>query len=1230
MQPMTRIISVNEKFQKSVNLRLDYNQQEKLDGYIPTRASVAVLGKLVEQFTNNKVDRSSILIGPYGKGKSHLLLVLLAMLVKENREKGKETEALQRLIAKVDKVDKSVAVFARSMVEQEKYYLPVIVNAGQSDLNRSLVLALREGLERAGLDDIAPDTYFEVARNTIENWEKNYSDTYQLFLKKIYEKNKKYDSKEKFIMALNGAESQEDALAVFKKIYPELTAGSIFEPMIQTDAVTLYKAINEALCKKMGYAGIVIVFDEFSKFVEGFPKDKFSGAMAVLQELCEAANASKEKGLHVILVAHKAMKEYQSILPKSVIDAYTGVEGRLHEVFFTSSLKNSYELIGNVIRKEQVSKVDELFARIDVKERTGLAYQLPYFSHLFEKDEFEDIVAKACYPLAPVTAYLLLKISEIAVQNERTVFTFLTNEELYSLPYFLKKASFGELLGAEQIYDYFSNVLKQEVANIAIHNEWLKADYALTVCKDKAEQCLIKTMALLNMVGKQDEMHANRDTILLGSGLEENVYDIAMQGLLHKQVVLYRTKTNTYAFKNNVGIDVGKEIQDLVERKFRGISITEEVTKLSELAFELPKRYNQKYAMTRYFAYKYMTIKQFMSLTETNYMFEEKDTTGNATGEKFSDGKMIALLKTEEDIESVDEICKKVMELADDRILVLVPEEAFVHKSTLQKILAIGALRSNEKFVKENKASIQELDLYEEDLRFELNVYLEQQFYPFYNQCSVIYGGKIFDKKEFGEKKYSAKFNQFLSDIAEDYYENTPKINNELINKRKLSSPIKKARLKIIENILENQEYNIYREGTSPEATIFRAVLVNTGVIPFEGMGKENIDPKVTQVLKKIDEFLFKARKKKEFIEKTDKKSKGKKFSELYKGLKGKGFGLRDGVLPLYLAYRIQEQSDCAVIYLNNKEIALTAETIENINERPNEYSIFIDSDAASKKDCIQRLAKMFAVQTKKKDANLLLDIYDGMYEWYCSLPQVSRVYSVKDCDKNVQNGIKTFRKQMLLHDRNAHELIIEILPHKFGLEDYNVLPDVLLKMKTEMEQYAADLKSRVVAFTRKELEFSESDDLLASLKEWAADASLHVQMKVLSAQTTRLLREIDKLENHREQDIVNALSRCLLEQFIEDWKEDSFDQYKEALYKVITELEHSAMKESVREGKRLIFTNQDGVEIKKILTDTELDSSCEFLENEIEEALEDFGSVLETEQKVVVMLKMIEKLLQG
>ena len=79
-------ITVEEAFQKSVNIRYDYGNDAKVRDYIASQDSLDLLRKLVWSTANHATNRANILIGAYGRGKSHLILVLLTLLCARNRE----------------------------------------------------------------------------------------------------------------------------------------------------------------------------------------------------------------------------------------------------------------------------------------------------------------------------------------------------------------------------------------------------------------------------------------------------------------------------------------------------------------------------------------------------------------------------------------------------------------------------------------------------------------------------------------------------------------------------------------------------------------------------------------------------------------------------------------------------------------------------------------------------------------------------------------------------------------------------------------------------------------------------------------------------------------------------------------------------------------------------------------------------------------------------------------
>lgn len=450
---MKNFVNVDTRFQKSINLTLDTGDMALVNRYIPTRSSVSILKQYLTNIVRGQGEHATILIGPYGKGKSHLLLVLLALLCKSKDE----TAEIQK---KIIEADNSTKLLFMELAEVGRPFLPVIVSSFQGDLNESFIFALQEALKKTGIRDLPlPSEYSEAVR-TMESWKESYPDTYQRFEKMLEERG---CTASLFKERLK--KQKEAALLEFKEFYPVLTSGSVFNPMVQKEALRVYEEVNRVLCAKYGYAGIYIIFDEFSKYIEGHEAKNFAKDMKILQDMCELADSRKEEQMYLTFVAHKSIHEYVKSIDSEMIQAFRGVEGRLKEIRFVVSSQNNYELIEHALHKK------EGFYTSEIQKRAEASYQLACFSHLFEKEDFNQIVAKGCYPLTPVCAYALLNISEKIGQNERTVFTFLAGNEPGSLNRIMEGRNRENLIGVEYVYDYFKNLFRETVDETYIHNE---------------------------------------------------------------------------------------------------------------------------------------------------------------------------------------------------------------------------------------------------------------------------------------------------------------------------------------------------------------------------------------------------------------------------------------------------------------------------------------------------------------------------------------------------------------------------------------------------------------------------------------------------------------------------------------------------------------------------------------------------------------------------------------
>ena len=108
---LSDLIKIDNRFEKAINLGLDLNSQEKIDHYIPTRSAMNILGDYIDSVRVFSGNRARVLIGPYGKGKSHLLLILLAILSQE------QNVNLSDLFHRMEIVNPEVAKAARTVMD---------------------------------------------------------------------------------------------------------------------------------------------------------------------------------------------------------------------------------------------------------------------------------------------------------------------------------------------------------------------------------------------------------------------------------------------------------------------------------------------------------------------------------------------------------------------------------------------------------------------------------------------------------------------------------------------------------------------------------------------------------------------------------------------------------------------------------------------------------------------------------------------------------------------------------------------------------------------------------------------------------------------------------------------------------------------------------------------------------------------------------------------------------
>lgn len=1180
-------IKGNEGFQYSINIQYDLMNLNKIKGYIPTRKSIEILNEYLLNLIVDGREKSTVLIGPYGKGKSHLILVLLALMCGNSN-----TDELNELVDKIKLIDDTCAEIALDVLNNKKY-LPVVINFNSGDLNQAFLIALNQALKDRKIQDMLPDTYFDSALNVLEEWEK-YSNTITLVEDLIREKLNIDLNKFKRKLKLFDANSYQ----IFKQIFKQVTSGIEFNPLINTDVVKLYEETNYVLREKYGFDGMIIVFDEFSKFIESNTDTNSAMNLKILQDFAELSSRSKSPQIHLVCVTHKTINEYISKIPQEKIDAWRAIEGRFKEVLFNTSSQQNYELISNAIIKDS-KKVKSVLVDKNINEDKSIWKAKELFSYTDE--EFNKYIIEGCFPLSPYSTYILPIISEKVAQNERTLFTYLSKDESNSLIDLISSKSEFDLITIDKIYDYFEPLFRKEKFNEYIYNAWLKTNTALKIVYSDQEKKILKALCIIHIVNDFKTLPPTEEVLSDVLDIEKDTISESINNLRNINILVLRKSNETLDFIPISSVDINSKIANLVETKFRVNELSDIYNELVKLKYILPKRYNDEYKITRFFRRTFMTIDQILAYTNAEKLLDNYET----------DGLIIDLIC--KDHEDSKKACEWISLINDNRIILVIPKKITEIENDIAEYNAIKLLKADKEFLKEDIAIESQLDILFDDIVEKITNYIEKTYDISCNN-SIIHINNI----SYSEIK-SYKVSMLLSDICKENFVNTPIINNELINKNKISAPIKKARNLIVDMLLKNLYLNFDYSKNSVECTLFRSTLVNKGLLRI----KNEYSDDIKFVLKKINMFI------------VDASEKEISFEKLYVDLTSNSnkIGLRRGIIPIYLAFILKDYMQEAIIYLKNgrskKEVILDKDIIENINNNPSDYLINIEKNTIEKDIYINSLLDMFSKYLDKKYDNKYLDVIQGMRNWFQSLSLFAQNHKNSFITgESIGNEIIKLRSELVKYEINYRSFIFEGLLKYLKVDNYNECLIKLRDIKEYLDNHDSNVRRYLIKLTKDIIDKDYKGTLTGTLIKWYTNLTNEQKEHLYNSETNKFMQFIQQGENS-EVIAINKLAQIFTGLSIEDWNDNSKDIYLSAIaeskalveeYKVLPNYDNN------QELIKIIFEVQEDKIVEKTFTKTDISPIGSTLFNAIEEVVDEYGYSIDDNEKRNILMNVLSK----
>lgn len=1167
------LISIDAHFQNSINIGLDLNDASKVESYIPTSTGLNFLNHFISNVLGNDTDKSTMIIAPYGKGKSHAMLVLLSLLYKTDYvEYGKLLDKIQRI---------DTELFKKITLIKNKKYLPIVISNTRGTLNQALLHSLQRSLQNACIDKIILDTEYHHVIERINDWKNNYKDTYDHFLKRLVEKKINYNNFKKDIKGFN-----EKALEQFKEIHKEILSGAEFTTQSTIEAVEFYQQITEKLIADYGYDGVYIVFDEFSKFLESRDEGTVTNDMKIIQDLAELCNSSKKNEMFLQLILHKPINESLSI-DKRIRNSFKGIEGRVSTYYFTSSLKNSYDLISNVIQKnETYTKVKDQNKVINDQIKKDLA-RLPIFGSEFTADFIEDDLVDYCYPLHPMTVYLLIKINEKVAQNERTLFTFLAKKTNNALSDIIQKDYPYSYIMPYAIYDYFENLLLEEKDNINIQKTASKAISAINSAPSKEEVELIKTLAMLLIINEKDVAPSNISVLSAAMQIDSAKCKDIVYKLISNNILVQR-HGGQIEFKINMDLNLETSVEDIVIKKYARINLEKELEKLAESKYFYPRTYNIMNSITRFFKITYLAENDFLKLNTVEPYFEEE----------VIDGLIINIVRDSNN--QSEKVLNHTLKLNEDRLVVIYPNEIDDYNAPVKKLLALNTLLEDKEFINNNPLVKTELQLMEEDYRKMIEDMVEKD-YALSSTKNHIYS--TFNNRELNETKRLISKHRILGNILEKVYDKYPSnLNLELINKTNVKGTYRKARENVIGQLL-NDSINIEKLGTSPEDTIINCLLLSNGILTNDS---DILGDKLPIVLKEIDDFLS---------------HESGNFADLYSILTKPPYGIRNGIIPLLIAHRISLINQGILLSYQGQELELNAQAIEKIAESPKDVTYTIDEINAVKVRYVNQLGELFDCELTKDISKNYMILSTRIRAWYASLPKFTRqmIGEYKQIDRK---NYKLLRKQLSKANINSSEFILFSIPKIMRTNELDITVQRFEEMKHTLDSFVFDYQMELKHEINRMFGFNEETTVNKSINYWLDNNEDSFNSKILDGYIKDFLNICRSSIHDTEVNLINKIAFCLTSLFVEDWSDKTKDLFLSELQKI---KKFEVVEEVTTDNSNKIVLQIDGKTIIKDVNDL-LDESLELVETFIEGTLEDYGDALTNEQKVALFLKLMQK----
>ncbi len=809
------------------------------------------------------------------------------------------------------------------------------------------------------------------------------------------------------------------------------------QPAIQDQDVTqLFQSASQAV-QEAGFGGMLVIIDEFGKFLEFAAQHPDVEDMFILQHLAEMAERNSPPVV-LVTVLHTAFSEYLHTLDKSRQLEWQKVQGRFTNAPFLEPHEQLIQLVGAAIEKDLPAELTKRY-----QKHVDRVHHSEAFGEAAKRLRLDGLLRK-CIPLDPFTTLILPPLFRSKLtQNERSLFAFLTSRETYGFQDFLGRTpvDHAPLYRLDQLYDYVLAALGGSVFLGDRSHRWAGIEAALQrVGADwpPLAGAVVKVIGLLGLYGPQVGLKPSPETLELVFHGEPQLGE-AMGRLKKASIIIFRKHEGAYGLWEGSDVNLDEEYE--VARSRVGAGST--ASRLKEIIALRPIVARSHYIRSgtlRYF--KVDVIDGSEAALQAVLTNDFRPANGCITYVLSANAQDRQLL-----IERAQELTSQAA-MSDRRRILVFPRPLIGLESAIQEVEIWKWIRENVKALQGDPVARQEVNAQ--------IVYARERLTQLAGQILHLSGYK-FDPSssewvQNGCVHWPASdllFQRWLSQELDKTYTESPIVKNELINRDELSSAAAAARRNLLQAMLEKEhEAELGFTGNPPEYTIYRALLKAGGFHKKTGehftFGEPAADwqPAWQTML--------------QFLQTTH--SGRRPLIELFAMLQEPPIGLKNGVIPVIL---------CALLLANRNQVALY------------ENGVFVPELRIEVFERLFRVAETFEIQQYLVD-NKTQETFRALHDVLAGLDPAHS--SSQNADINLLQAIKPLilftsklpaytkktKRLELPEAQNMREALLRASdPHKLLFEGLPAVFDLPIHSQKFMERLQASLAVLQRAYPR-------------------------------------------------------------------------------------------------------------------------------------------------------------------